>query len=77
MDSERFMHLRDLVGYDNLGMARMLSIDVTEVEEFCLGRKIVPDKIANDLESFADWCCELSHTETKRELAKTYLNRSD
>lgn len=76
MDSERFMHLRDLIGYDNPRMARMLNIDVAEVEEFCLGRKIVPEKLADDLELFADWCCEVSHTETKRELAKIHLGGS-
>jgi hypothetical protein len=73
MDSERFMHLRDLIGYDNLRLASMFNIDVTEVEDFCCGRMAVPDKLANDLELFADWCCEVSHTETKRELAKIYL----
>jgi hypothetical protein len=77
MDSTRFIHLRDLVGYDNLRIAKMFNIDVAEVEAFCLGTKPVPDKLANDLELFADWSCQLSHTETKRELAKKYLNRPD
>jgi len=73
MDSERFMHLRDLIGYDNVRMASMLNIDVTEVENFCHGKKTVPDTMAEELELFADWCCEVSHTETKRELAKIHL----
>lgn len=73
MGSERFMHLRDVIGYGDLRMARMLNIDVAEVEAFCLGSKAVPDKLANDLELFADWCCEVSHTETKRELSKIHL----
>lgn len=74
MDGKRFMQLRDLIGYDNLHMAKMLDIDVSEVEAFCLGTEQVPEKLAQELESFADWVCELSHTETKRELAKEYLN---
>lgn len=72
MDNERFIHLRDLVGYDNLRISKMLNIDVAEVEAFCLGTKPVPDKLANDLELFADWSCELSHTYTKN-MAKKYL----
>jgi len=75
MNSKRLIQLRDLIGYDNLRLAKMFNIDVTEVEAYCLGTKAVPDKIANDLEAFADWSCEVSHTETKRELAKKYLNR--
>jgi len=75
MNSKRLIQLRDLIGYDNLRLAKMFNIDVTEVEAYCLGTKVVPDKIANDLEAFADWSCEVSHTETKRELAKKYLNR--
>jgi hypothetical protein len=75
MDSKRFMRLRDLVGYDNVRMSKMLNIDVAEVEAFCLGTKPIPDKLAKELEDFADWSCELSHTETKRELAKIYLNK--
>ena len=73
MNSERFMHLRDLIGYDNPRMASMLNIGLAEVEDFCNGRKAVPDKLADDLESFADWSCEVSHTYTKRELAKIHL----
>jgi hypothetical protein len=75
MDSQRFMDLRDLVGYDNLRISKMFNIDVVEVEAFCLGTKPVPDNLANDLELFADWSCELSHTYTKRELAKKYLGQ--
>jgi len=76
MDSERFVHLRDLIGYDNLRMASMFNIEVAEVEDFCCGRVPVPDILANELELFADWCCEVSHTETKRELAKKHLGGS-
>lgn len=77
MDTTRFMHLRDLVGYDNLRISRMFNIDVAEVEAFCFGTKPVPDKIAQDLELFADWSCEVAHTETKRELAQKYLPQSE
>jgi hypothetical protein len=77
MDSKRFIHLCKIIGYDNLRISKMFNIDVAEVEGFCLGTKPVPDKLANDLEIFADWCCEVSHTETKRELAKKYLDHSD
>lgn len=75
MDSKRLMELRDLVGYDNPRLARMFDIEVAEVEAYCLGTKEVPTKIASDLEAFADWSCEVSHTETKRDLAKKYLNK--
>jgi hypothetical protein len=77
MNSKRFMHLRDLVGYDNLRIAKMFNIDVAEVEAFCLGTKPIPDKMANDLELFADWSSVASHTETKRELSKKYLGQAD
>jgi hypothetical protein len=77
MDSERFIHLRDMVSYDNLRIAKMFNIDVADVEAFCIGTKPVPDKMAYDLELFVDWSCEVSHTETKRELAKKYLNQSE
>jgi hypothetical protein len=77
MDSKRFIQLRDLIGYDNLRISKMFNIDITEIEAFCLGSKPVPDKLANDLELFADWSCEVSHTETKRGLAKKYLGQSD
>lgn len=76
MNSKRLIQLRDLIGYDNLRIAKMFNIDVADVEAYCLGTKAVPDKIANDLEAFADWSCEVSHTETKRELAKKYLNKT-
>jgi plasmid maintenance system antidote protein VapI len=77
MDSNRFMHLRELLGYDNLRMSKMLNIDIEEVEAFCLGTKQISEKLAKELEDFVDWSFELSHTETKRDLAKKYLNRSD
>ncbi|MRR53388.1 MAG: hypothetical protein EG822_02610 [Deltaproteobacteria bacterium] len=77
MDSKRLIKLRELIGYDNPGIAKMFNIDVTEVDAYCLGTKDVPDKIALDLEAFADWSCEVSHTETKRELAKIHLNKPE
>jgi hypothetical protein len=75
MDSKRFIHLRELLGYDNLRMSKMLNNDIAEVEAFCLGTKPIPEKLAKELEDFVDWSFELSHTETKRELAKKYLNK--
>jgi hypothetical protein len=75
MDSKRFIHLRELIGYDNLRVAKMLNIDIAEVEAFCHGTKPIPEKLANEFEDFVDWSLELSHTETKRELAKKYLNK--
>ncbi len=77
MDSKRFIHLRELIGYDNLRMSKMLNIDIVEVEAFCLGTKPIPEKLAKELEDFVDWSFELSHTETKRELAQKYLNKPD
>lgn len=77
MDSKRFIHLRDLVGYDNQRIARMFNIDVTEVEAYCLGTKPVPDTVANDLEEFADWSSVASHTDVKKELARKHLNQPD
>jgi hypothetical protein len=77
MDSKRFIHLRELLGYDNLRMSQMLNIEIEEVEAFCLGTKQIPEKLAKELEDFVDWSFELSHTETKRELAQKYLNKSD
>lgn len=76
MDSSRFIHLRELIGYDDLRMSKMLSIDIAEVKAFCLGTKPIPEKLAKELEDFVDWSFELSHTETKRDLAKIYLNKS-
>jgi hypothetical protein len=55
----------------------MFNMDVAEIEAFCLGTKPVPDKLAKELEEFADWSCELSHTYTKRELAKKHLSQPD
>jgi hypothetical protein len=77
MDSKRFIHLRELLGYDNLRMSKMLNSEIEDVEAFCLGTKQIPEKLAKELEDFVDWSFELSHTETKRELAKKYLNKSD
>jgi hypothetical protein len=77
MDNKRFIHLRDLVGYDNLRISQMFNIDVADVEAFCLGTKPVPDNLADDLELFADWSCEVAHTYTKKELAKKYLGQAD
>ena len=77
MNSKRLMQLRDLIGYDNRGIAKMFNIEVAEVDAYCLGTKAVPNNIASDLEAFADWSCEVSHTETKRELAKKYLNKHE
>ena len=77
MDNNRFMHLRELIGYDNLRMSKMLDIDIEKVEAFCLGTEPIPDKVAKELEAFVDWSFEVAHTETKRELAKKYLNKPD
>jgi plasmid maintenance system antidote protein VapI len=77
MDSKRFIHLQEQLGYDNARMSKMLNIDIEEVEAFCLGTKQIPEKLAKELEDFVDWSFELSHTETKRELAKEYLNKPD
>lgn len=60
-DSNRHIKLREMVGYDNARMAAMLDIDVAEVEEFCLGSKPIPEKLADELEAFADGLCEVSH----------------
>jgi plasmid maintenance system antidote protein VapI len=75
MNSERFKHLRDYVGYDNERLAKMLNIDVVEVEEYCSDRKSIPDTMANELEAFADWSSEVGDTTVKRELAKKYLGK--
>ncbi len=77
MDSKRFRQLREQLGYDNLRMSKMLNIELSEVEAFCLGTTMIPDKLAKELEDFVDWSFELSHTETKRELAKKHLNKPD
>lgn len=75
MTSERFKQLRDYVDYDNLQLAKMLNIDVAEVEELCSGRKPVPETMANELEAFADWSSEVGDTTVKRALAKEHLGR--
>jgi hypothetical protein len=54
MDSKRFIHLRELLGYDNVRMSKMLNIDIEEVEAFCLGTKQIPEKLAKELEDFVD-----------------------
>lgn len=74
MDGKRFIHLRELLGYDNVRMSKMLNIELSEVEAFCRDTKPIPDKLAKELEDFVDWSCEVSHTETKRDLAEKYLN---
>ncbi len=77
MDSKRFVHLRDLIGYDNQRLARMFGIEIAAVDAFCLGSKPIPEKIAHDLEEFADWSSVASHTEVKKELARKHLNHAD
>lgn len=73
MDSERFKHLRDLIGYDNVRLSQMLNNDYSDVEDFCLGKKPIPHKVANELELFADWSNEVGDTTTKKQLAKLHL----
>jgi plasmid maintenance system antidote protein VapI len=75
MTSERFKHLRDYIGYDNLQLAKMLNIDVAEIEAFCFGRKPIPDTMADELEAFADWSSEVGDTTVKRDLAKEHLGK--
>ncbi|OEU73993.1 MAG: hypothetical protein BA869_00600 [Desulfuromonadales bacterium C00003107] len=75
MNNERFKHLRDYIGYDNLQLAKMLNIDVAEAEEFCSGRKPIPDTMADELEAFADWSSEVGDTTVKRDLAKKHLGK--
>ncbi len=76
MDSERFKHLQNLIGYDNERMARMLNIDVADVEDYSSGRKPVPEKLASELEFFADWASEVGDTAVKRDLARKHLGGS-
>lgn len=76
MNSERFKHLQELIGYDNEHMAKMLNIPVSEVEAYRTGSKLVPEKQAHDLELFADWSMEVGDTAVKKELAKKHLGRS-
>jgi hypothetical protein len=73
MDSERFRHLQKLIGYDNERMAKMLNIDLADVEDFSAGRKPVPEKLASELEFFADWAAEVGDTAVKRDLARRHL----
>jgi len=56
-------------------MSKMLNMEPSDVEAFCLGTKPIPDKLAKELEDFVDWSFEVSHTETKRELANKYLHK--
>jgi hypothetical protein len=49
MNSERFRHVLDCLGYDNERLAKVLNIDLRDVEDFCLGRKPVPDKVTDNL----------------------------
>jgi hypothetical protein len=47
-----------------------LNIDLAEVDDFCMGRKPVPDNVADNLESFADWSMEVWDARSKKESAK-------
>jgi plasmid maintenance system antidote protein VapI len=73
MDCERFRYVRDFLGYDNERLARALNIDLAEVEDFCLGRKPVPVKVADNLELHADWSMEVGDARSKKELEKNIL----
>lgn len=75
MTNERFRHLREYIGYDNLQLATMLNVEVAEVEAFCSGKKQIPDTLADELEAFADWSSEVGDTTVKRDLAKKYLGK--
>ncbi len=77
MNSERFKYLREYIGYDNERLAKMLNIDVAEVEEYCSGRKPIPDTMADELEAFADWSSEVGDATVKRQLAKKYLGKEE
>ncbi len=77
MDSERFKHLQNLIGYDNERMAQMLHVEVAMVEDFCSGSKPVPEKLAEELELFADWASEVGDTKVKKDLAKKHLGRPE
>jgi plasmid maintenance system antidote protein VapI len=74
MDSERFIHLRDFIGYDNERLAKMLLIEVSEVKDFCLGEKPIPATVAHQLELFADWSSEVGDTTVKKDLARKHLS---
>jgi hypothetical protein len=73
MDNERFVHLRNLVGYDNLRLARSLNVDLLEIEGYCSGEIAIPAQIADHLELFVDWASEVGDTRVKKELAKKHL----
>lgn len=73
MDSERFIHLRNLVGYDNERLARSLGVELAEVEGYCSGTIPIPDRIAENLELFVDWASEVGDTRVKKELAQKHL----
>jgi hypothetical protein len=73
MDSERLIHLRDFIGYDNDRLAKMLDIDVTEVIDFCVGSKPIPSNVSDQLELFADWSSEVGDTAVKKDLAGKHL----
>ncbi len=77
MDNKRFKHLQELVGYDNEQMAGMLNVPVSCVEDFRSAKTVVPDKLANDLELFADWASEVGDTAVKKEQAKKHLGNRD
>jgi len=74
MNSKRLIQLRDLVGYDDERLSRMLGIPVSEVVDFGLGRKPVPESIASQLEQFVDWASEVGDTTVKKELAQKHLS---
>jgi hypothetical protein len=73
MNNERFVHLRNLVGYDNPRLARSLNVDLAEVEGYCSGVLPIPERIADHLELFVDWASEVGDIRIKKELAKKHL----
>ena len=73
MDRERFVHLRDWVGHDNVRLARALNIEVPDVEDYWSRKRPVPDKVAENPELYADWSIEVGDTRSKKEQAKKYL----
>ncbi|OPL14070.1 MAG: hypothetical protein AVO34_06120 [Firmicutes bacterium ML8_F2] len=77
MNSERFIHLRAYIGYDNERLAKMLNIEVADVEAYCSGGKPIPETVANKLEAFADWSSEVGDTTVKKELAKKHLGKKE
>jgi hypothetical protein len=76
MNSKRFKHLRDYIGYDNERLAKMLNLDVAEGEDYCCGRIPIPDTVAAKRELFADWSSEVGDTSIKRQLAKKHFGES-